>query len=84
MAGEGYSVIRDALRTTNKVGLRQVIVGHEWLLAVAPLEDGFMMEMLRYADELRDPAEYFGEVPEAAEGDDRSRRSTDRQKIQAI
>jgi len=30
---------------------------------VAPLEDGLLMEMLRYADELRDPAEYFDEVP---------------------
>jgi DNA end-binding protein Ku len=66
MAGEGYAVIRDALRKTNKVGLGQVVIGgREWLVAVAPLEDGLVMEMLRYADELRDPAEYFDEVPSA-------------------
>jgi len=64
MAGEGYVVIRDALRKTGKIGLAQVTIsGREWLVAVAPLEDGLMMEMLRYADELRKPAEYFDEVP---------------------
>jgi DNA end-binding protein Ku len=63
---EGYAVIRDALRKTGKVGLAQLtIAGREWLVAVAPLEDGLVMEMLRYADELRDPAEYFDEVPTA-------------------
>jgi DNA end-binding protein Ku len=66
MAGEGYAVIRDALRKTGKVGLGQLTIsGREWLVAVAPLEDGLVMEMLRYADELRDPAEYFVEVPSA-------------------
>jgi len=64
MAGEGYAVIRDALRKTGKVGLGQVTIGgREWLVAVAPLEDGLVMEMLRYADELRNPSEYFDEVP---------------------
>lgn len=64
MAGEGYVVIRDALRKTNKVGLAQVtIAGREWLVALAPLEDGLVMEMLRYADELRDPADFFDEIP---------------------
>ena len=66
MAGEGYVVIRDALSKTGKVGLAQLtIAGREWLVAVAPLEDGLVREMLRYADELRSPAEYFDEVPTA-------------------
>jgi DNA end-binding protein Ku len=66
MAGEGYAVIRDALRKTGKVGLAQLtIAGREWLVAVAPLEDGLMMEMLRYADELREPAEYYDDLPTA-------------------
>ena len=64
MAGEGYVVIREALRKTGKVGLAQLtIAGREWLVAVAPLEDGLVMEMLRYAEELRDPADYFESVP---------------------
>lgn len=64
LAGEGYVVIRDALRKTNKVGLAQVTIGgREWLVAIAAMEDGLVMEMLRYADELRDPADFFDEVP---------------------
>ena len=64
MAGEGYVVIRDALRKTGKIGLAQItIAGREWLVAVAPLEDGLVMEMLRYAEELRDPADYFENIP---------------------
>ena len=64
LAGEGYVVIRDALRKTGKVGLGQItIAGREWLVAIAPLEDGLLMEMLRYAEELRDPADFFDEVP---------------------
>ena len=64
LAGEGYVVIRDALRKSGKVGLAQVTIGgREWLVAIAPLGGGLVMEMLRYAEELRDPADYFDEVP---------------------
>jgi DNA end-binding protein Ku len=64
LSGEGYVVIRDALRKTGKVGLAQVtIAGREWLVAIAPLEDGLVMEMLRYAEELRKPEDFFDEVP---------------------
>lgn len=66
LAGEGYVVIRDALRKTGKVGLAQVTIGgREWLVAIAPLQDGLVMEMLRYSEELRDPADFFDEVPSA-------------------
>jgi len=30
---------------------------------VAPLQDGLMLEMLRYANELKDPAAFFDKVP---------------------
>ncbi|WP_365888492.1 Ku protein, partial [Ensifer sp. SSB1] len=61
---EGYVVIRDALRKTGKVGLAQITIsGREWLVAIAPLEDGLVMEMLRYEEELRKPADFFDEVP---------------------
>ena len=61
---EGYIVIREALRKTGKVGLGQVTVaGREWLVGVTPLDDGLAMIMLRYADELRDPADFFDDVP---------------------
>ncbi len=64
LAAEGYVVIREALRKSGKVGLAQVTIGgREWLVAISPLEDGLIMEMLRYREELRDPADYFDEVP---------------------
>ncbi len=65
-SGEGYVVIRDALRKTGKVGLGQMTIGgREWLIAIGPLEDGLSMTMLRYADELKDATSFFDEVPTA-------------------
>src|SRR5205085_5436511 len=65
-SGEGYVVIRDALRKTGKVGLGQMTIGgREWLIAISPLDDGLSMTMLRYADELKDAASFFDEVPTA-------------------
>ena len=64
LAGEGYVVIRDALKKKNRVGLAQITIGgREWLVAIAPLDDGLVMEMLRYPTELRDAKDYFDEVP---------------------
>lgn len=64
-AGEGYVVIRDALRKTGKTGLAQLTIGgREWLVAISALEDGLLMEMLRYADELKAPGQFFAEVPD--------------------
>ena len=63
-SAEGYVVIRDALKKTGKAGLAQLTIGgREWLLAITALGDGLLMEMLRYANELREPAEFFDTVP---------------------
>jgi DNA end-binding protein Ku len=65
-SGEGYAVIRDALRETGKAGLGQMTIGgREWLVAITSLDDGLAMIMLRYADELKDAAVFFDEVPSA-------------------
>ena len=65
LAGEGYVVIREALRRTGKVGLGQLTIGgRESLVAIAPLADGLMLEMLRYASELRDSDDFFDAVPD--------------------
>ena len=65
-SGEGYVVIREALKKTGKAGLAQLtIAGREWLVAVTAFEDGLLMEMLRYADELKEPTEFFDDVPTA-------------------
>jgi DNA end-binding protein Ku len=64
LAGEGFVVIRDALRKTGKLGLAQVtIAGREWLVAIGPLQDGLVMELLRYVDELREPQDFFTDIP---------------------
>jgi DNA end-binding protein Ku len=64
IAGEGYAVIREAMRKTGKAGIAQVTIGgREWLVAVAPLGDGLVMVLLRYADELRNADDYFDEIP---------------------
>jgi DNA end-binding protein Ku len=64
LAGEGFVVIRDALRDTGKLGLAQVTIGgREWLVAIGPLQDGLVMELLRYVDELREPEDFFSEIP---------------------
>jgi DNA end-binding protein Ku len=64
MAAEGYVVIRDALRSTGQIGLAQIVIaGREWLVAIAPLKDGLVMEMLRYKEELREPEDFFDEIP---------------------
>jgi DNA end-binding protein Ku len=65
-SGEGFVVIREALRKTGRVGLAQLTIsGREWLVAIAPFEDGLLMEMLRYADELKKAAPFFDDVPTA-------------------
>ena len=62
-AVEGYLVIREALRKTGKVGIGQMtLAGREHLIAVAPLEQGLMMERLRYADEVKSSKDFFGDL----------------------
>ena len=64
LASEGYAVIRDAMRETGKAGLAQVtIAGREWLVAVLPMDNGLVMEMLRYGDEIRAADDFFGDLP---------------------
>jgi len=63
-SAEGYVVIRDALKKTGKAGLAQLTIGgREWLVAISALGDGLLMEMLRYANELKEAEQFFDEVP---------------------
>ena len=64
---EAFTVVRRALQTTKKVGLGKIAFGgREHLMAIAaPVDEsqaGIMAYVLRYADELRDPSEYFGDI----------------------
>jgi DNA end-binding protein Ku len=72
---EAFAVVRKALQTTKKAGLGKIAFGgREHLVAIAaPSDDklaGMMAYTVRYAEELRDPAEYFGEIKKVAVDED--------------
>lgn len=63
-AAEGYLVIREALREMNKMGVGQITMGgREHIVAVGPVEKGLVLEVLRYAGEVRSPNPYFSDLP---------------------
>jgi len=73
--GEAFAVVRKALQTTKKVALGKIAFGgREHLVAIsAPGDDklpGMMAYTMRYAEELRDPAEYFGDIKKVAVDED--------------
>ena len=69
VAEEGYRVIREALRDSGKVAVGRVVInGQERTLAIRPLGTGLLGNAVRYADEVRDPADYFRSI--AADGAD--------------
>jgi DNA end-binding protein Ku len=68
---EAFAVVRKALQTTKKIGLGKIAFGgREHLVALsAPADEklaGMMAYTMRYAEELRDPAEYFGDIKKVA------------------
>ena len=72
---EAFAVVRKALQTTKKVGLGKIAFGgREHLVAVSAPDDdklaGMMAYTMRYAEELRDPAEYFGDIKKVAVDED--------------
>lgn len=67
VAEEGYVVIRDALRATNKCGIGQLTMrGREHLVCLTPLGNGLLLTTLRYENELRSAESIFSEVDDAA------------------
>lgn len=63
-AAEGYLVIREALRKTGTMGLGQITTaGREHLVGIMPLEQGLMLNRLRYADEVKPCSQFFSDLP---------------------
>lgn len=63
LAEEAYVVLREALKATRKVALGQLSVrGREQLVSLKPCGRGIVMEVLRYADEVRGQREAFREI----------------------
>ncbi len=67
LAEEAFGVIRDALRTTKKIGLGQLAMrGHEYLCSLKPCGRGMVLETLRYADEVNKANQFFRAIPDGA------------------
>ena len=67
-AEKGYVLLRETLRDTGKVGIAKVVIRtREYLAAVLPQGDALVLMLLRYPQELVDPAEH--RLPEGAAGD---------------
>ena len=67
-AEKGYVLLRETLRKAGKIGVARVVIRtREYLSAVMPLGDALVLMMMRYPQELVDPAEF--RLPEGNTGD---------------
>ncbi len=56
---KGYVLLRDALEKANKVGLATVVIRtRQYVAALRPYQDGMLLQLLRYAQELRGLADF--------------------------
>jgi DNA end-binding protein Ku len=72
---EAFAVVRKALQETKKIALGKIAFsGREHVVAISASTDdklpGMMAYVMRYAEELRDPADYFGEIKKVEVDDD--------------
>ncbi|GGK07733.1 non-homologous end joining protein Ku [Luteimonas terricola] len=67
-AEKGYVLLRETLRDIGRAGIARVVVRtREYLCAVLPQGDALVLMLLRYPQELVDPADY--RLPEGDAGD---------------
>jgi len=61
---DAFAVIRDIIGTMKKVALgRVVLTSREHVIAIEPREKGLMGTLLRYPYEVRQPDEFFADIP---------------------
>ena len=65
---EAFAVVRQAMQKAGKVGIGKIaFAGREHIVAIMASKDeegrGLMAYTMRYAEELRNPAEYFSSIP---------------------
>ncbi|HYL06359.1 MAG TPA: Ku protein, partial [Thermoanaerobaculia bacterium] len=64
---KGYALLRETLRHTGKVGIAKVVIRtRQYLAAVLPVDDAIVLNLMRFQDELRDPAEL--DLPSGKQG----------------
>jgi DNA end-binding protein Ku len=60
---EAYCVIRDAMRSTDMIGVSRLVLNRrERAVILKPRDNGIVLWTLRFGDEVRDPREYFAAV----------------------
>lgn len=66
-----FVLLRDVLRRTGKVGVAKVVIStKQHLAALMPAEDGLVLNLLRWADEVREaPSSTFGDTGSVAVSD---------------
>jgi len=66
-----YALLRDVLRKSGKVGVAKVVIStKQHLAALMPSGDGLVLDLLRWADEVRDaPVSTFGDTTSVAVSD---------------
>jgi len=69
---QAFAVVRQALVDTQKIALSKIaFAGREHVVAISPAQDGGMMAYtMRYAQELRDPKDYFRDIKKVEIDDD--------------
>jgi DNA end-binding protein Ku len=64
MAEETFAVLREAMRKSGKVAIaRLVLSSRERVITIGPRENGMFVCTLRNPNEVRNTAEYFGNIP---------------------
>jgi DNA end-binding protein Ku len=62
---DAYCVIRDAMRSTEMVGVSRLVLNRrERAVILKPRDNGIVLWTLRFGDEVRDPDEYFASIRE--------------------
>jgi len=60
---DAYAVIRETIRSMNKVAIgRVVLTNREHIIALEPLDHGLMGTLLRYPYEVRSETDYFDDI----------------------
>lgn len=71
MGVEAFAVIRDAMKSQERVALGRVVMGHrEHVMALEPFDKGMLGTTLRYDYEVRPETEYFSHIPSVRIGRD--------------
>ncbi len=66
LAEEAFVVLRDALRSSKKVGVGQLAMrGQEYVVSLKACGRGMVLETLRYADEVNKASSYFRDIGDA-------------------